>query len=178
MKLDQITVKKDEYYTPKYAIDPILRYIPSGSCVWCPFDLECSNFVLMLRAHGCEVVCTHIAEGSDFFELDIECDYIISNPPYSLKNEVFTRLFSLNRPFAMLVGVVGLFESQLRFDLFRSNPFEILYLNRRVAFFEDYSGDQKASLNPPFSSVFLTSRVLPDQIQFAEINKKTARCTL
>ena len=43
-----------------------------------------------------------------------ECDYIISNPPYSLKNEVFERLFVLGKPFAMLVGVVGVFESQTR----------------------------------------------------------------
>lgn len=41
-----------------------------------------------------------------------ECDYIISNPPYSVKGEVLERLFNIGIPFAMLVGVVGLFESQ------------------------------------------------------------------
>lgn len=48
----------------------------------------------------------------------------------------------------MLVGVVGLFESQERFEMFRDNPFEIMYLNRRVAYFKNYT-EQKPSLNPP-----------------------------
>jgi hypothetical protein len=100
-----------------------------------------------------------------------ECDYIVSNPPYSIKAEVFERLFSIGKPFAMLVGVVGLFESQRRFDMFKQNDFEIMYLNRRVSYFESYE-DQKPALNPPFSSVYITSGVLPKQIVFEEIDKK------
>ena len=76
-----------------------------------------------------------------------ECDYIISNPPYSLKGDVLQRLFDIGKPFAMLVGVVGLFESQKRFEMFRDNDFEIMYMNRRVAYFKDYA-EQKPSLNP------------------------------
>ena len=30
MKLDTITVKKDEYYTPDYAVAPILEFVPAG----------------------------------------------------------------------------------------------------------------------------------------------------
>lgn len=171
MKLDEITVKKDEYYTPPYAVKPILHYIPRGATVWCPFDTEDSFFVKMLRLHGCNVIATHLDNGEDFFDLNVECDYIISNPPYSLKNEVLEKLFNLGAPFAMLIGVVGIFESQHRFGLFRDNRFEIMYLNKRVSFFEDYA-DQKPALNPPFSSVYITSKVLPEKICFAEIDKK------
>lgn len=99
-----------------------------------------------------------------------KCDYIISNPPYSLKGEVFERLFQLNIPFAMLVGVVGLFESQKRFKMFREHDFEIMYLNRRVSYFKNYA-DQKPSLNPPFSSVYVCKGMLPKQIIFEEIQK-------
>lgn len=70
----------------------------------------------------------------------------------------------------MLVGVVGLFESQKRFEMFKNHKFEILYLNRRVAYFKDYN-EQKPSLNPPFSSVYICSGMLPEQIMFEEINK-------
>ena len=83
-----------------------------------------------------------------------KCDYIISNPPYSLKGQVFERLFQLGIPFAMLVGVVGLFESQKRFAMFRDHDFEIMYLNKRIAYFKSYE-EQKPSLNPPFSSVYV-----------------------
>ena len=70
----------------------------------------------------------------------------------------------------MLVGVVGLFESQKRFDMFKNNDFEIMYLNRRVSYFKDYN-DEKPSLNPPFSSVYLCSKILPNKIVFEEIKK-------
>lgn len=126
----------------------------------------------MLRAQGNKVICTHIDNGQDFFTTLVpQCDMIISNPPYSVKTEVLERLFEIGKPFAMLVGVVGLFESQRRFDMFKNNEFEIMYLNRRVAYFKDYA-DQKPSLNPPFSSVYVCHKMLPKQIVFEEIQKK------
>lgn len=99
-----------------------------------------------------------------------DCDYIISNPPYSVKGKVMERLFEIGKPFAMLVGVVGLFESQHRFELFKNNEFEIMYMNKRVSYFKDYK-EQKPSLNPPFSSVYICSGILPKQIVFEEISK-------
>ena len=32
----------------------------------------------------------------------------------------------------MLVGVVGLFESQRRFTMFANNTFEIMYMNKHI----------------------------------------------
>lgn len=77
----------------------------------------------------------------------------------------------MNLPFAMLVGVVGLFESKRRFNLFKNNEFEIMYFDKRVSYFKNYD-DQKPSLNPPFSSVYLCHNMLEDKIVFKEINKK------
>ena len=172
MKMDKVAGSgNDEFYTPEYAVAPILKYIPMDSTVWYPFDTEDSHFVKMLQARGNTVIATHLESGHDFFTYQPESyDYIISNPPYSLKNEVFERLFSINKPFAMLVGVVGLFESQKRFDLFKGHEFEIMYMNRRVAYFKSFT-EQKPSLNPPFSSVYLTRWVLPKPIVFEEIKK-------
>ena len=123
-----------------------------------------------MRKRGYEVVATHIENGQDFFETDIECDYIVSNPPYSKKTEVLDRLFKMGKPFAMLVGVVGLFESKTRFEMFRDSSFEIMYFNKRISYFQDYS-DEKPSLNPPFSSVYVCHGILPKQIVFEEIGK-------
>ena len=170
MKLDKVANSgNDEFYTPKYAVEPLLKYIKPCK-VWCPFDTEESLIVGGLAQHGCEVVHTHIDQGSDFFDTTRPCDLIVSNPPYSIKGKVFDRLFSLGKPFAMLVGVVGLFESQSRFNLFKDNPFEIMYLNKRVSYFKSYK-DQRPSLNPPFSSVWVTSQVLPSRIVFETIQK-------
>lgn len=80
------------------------------------------------------------------------------------------RLFDLNKPFAMLVGVVGLFESQKRFQMFKENQFEIMYMNKRVSYLRSYD-EQKPSMNPPFSSVYVCHHILPQQIVFEEIKK-------
>lgn len=172
MKLDKVANSgNDEFYTPMYAINPIAKYIKPKSVIWCPFDEKQSLFVKKFESEGHNVIATHINAREDFFEYPVpECDYIISNPPYSLKGEVLSRLFKIGKPFAMLVGVVGLFESQKRFEMFRDNAFEILYMNRRVAYFKDYN-EQKPSLNPPFSSVYICRGILPVQIVFEEIEK-------
>jgi hypothetical protein len=159
----------DEFYTPFYAIEPLLKYVACDKLVWCPFDTQDSLIVKALRARGNTVMATHLSTGNDFFATHFACDVIISNPPYSLKGQVFERLFSLGIPFAMLVGVVGLFESQRRFEMFATHPFEIMYLNKRVAYFKSYT-EKKPSLNPPFSSVWLTQNVLPKQIVFEHVD--------
>lgn len=95
-----------------------------------------------LGGGGHHVINTHLEMGEigDFFKCKVpECDYIISNPPYSLKGEVFARLFEIGKPFAMLVGVVGLFEGNKRFTMFSSNDFEIMYFDKRIAYFKDYA---------------------------------------
>ena len=172
MKMDKVAGSgNDEYYTLAYAVTPIMKYLKPNSTIWCPFDTSESLYVKLLRASGHSVVHTHIQDGVDFFHAKIpECDYIISNPPYSIKYEVFKRLFEIGKPFAMLVGVVGLFESQKRFNLFANNKFEIMYFNKRVAYLAAYT-DDKPQLNPPFSSVYLSSGILPNQIVFEEIEK-------
>ena len=57
--------KNDECYTPHYGVTPILKYIPEGKIVWCPFDKEDSEFVKQIRE---PVVYSHIDTGQDFFE--------------------------------------------------------------------------------------------------------------
>lgn len=172
MKMDKVASSHcDEYYIPVYAITPLLKYLKQYTTIWCPFDTEESNYVKIFRLAGFNVITTHINNGQDFFEMDCpKCDYIISNPPYTKKTEVLERLFELDIPFAMLLGVVGLFESQKRFEIFKNNKFEIMYFNKRISFFQDYI-TQKIKINPPFSSVYICHNILDKQIVFEYINK-------
>lgn len=175
MKMDIVAGSgNDEFYTPNYAILPLVKYLNLNNYykIHCPFDTEESNYYKLLSDNGFEVKTSHIQNGEDFFEQDFSwCDVIISNPPYSLKAEVFEKLFRLNKPFAMLVGVVGLFESSKRFNMFKNNNFEIMYFDKRISYFKNYQ-DQKPSLNPPFSSVYICNNLLNNKIVFEEINKK------
>lgn len=67
MKMDLVAGSgNDEFYTPGYAIDPIIKYIKKPAKVWCPFDTEESQFVKKLRQNGNTVIATHIKDGNDF----------------------------------------------------------------------------------------------------------------
>lgn len=172
LKVDEVCNKQDEYMTPFYAIKPIAKYIKPNSTIWCPFDVDASYYVQYFRKLGHTVINTHKVNGGDFFSIEPpQCDYIISNPPYSVKTEVLVRLFEYDIPFAMLVGVVGLFESQPRFHMFKDNKFEIMYFNKRVRYMSDYTSG-KITAQPPFSSVYVCHNMLPQQIVFEEISTK------
>ena len=158
----------DEWYTPDYAVYPIIKYIPKGSIVWCPFDTKESNFVKILNKEGYKVINTHIDNGEDFFSIDIpNCDYIISNPPYSIRNDILTKLFEINKPFAMLMNTNGIFDSQVRWKLFKENQFGLIYLNKRVNYMKEYGVKEKSA--PPFQSAYITHNMVTDRIVFEEI---------
>lgn len=162
--------KNDEYFTPLYAIKPITKFIKQNSTIWCPFDTKDSLYVKHLRELGHAVINTHISNGEDFFDIDVpKCDYIISNPPFSKKAQVLERLFNIGIPFAMLVGDLGLFASKKKYEMFKNNKFELMYLDKRVSYFNENIGDK---MNPPFLSIYVCSNVLPKQIVFEEIDKK------
>ena len=46
----------DEKYTPGYGVLPIIKYIPEGKIVWCPFDTKRSEFVQKFKDAGFHVV--------------------------------------------------------------------------------------------------------------------------
>lgn len=157
--------KKDEWYTPKEAIYPILKYIKPNSTIWCPFDTNDSNYVKIFKNHGHKVINTHISNNQDFFTMDVpDCDYIISNPPFSIRTEVFKKLFSIGLPFAMIMNTNGLFDSKIRWNLFKNNNFTLIYLKGRVNYMEKYNEKPKSS--PPFQSAYVCSKISDKQILF------------
>lgn len=161
--------KNDEYYTPSYAIYPILKHLKPNSTVWCPFDKECSNYVKVFKENGFNVIYGHIETGEDFFDVDIpKCDYIISNPPYSLKGEVFKRLYETGIPFAMLINFQGIFDHRERFEMFKNNRVEILWLSPRVNYTKP--NEYKTS-GVPFQSGYLCSNIFNEKLNFDSLDK-------
>ena len=100
--------KNDECYTPYYGVEPILEYIPKDSIVWCPFDTKESEFVKQISKTN-KVVFSHIKNGQDFLVYEPKkWDIIISNPPFTNKREFFKRALSFNKPFALIMTILGL----------------------------------------------------------------------
>ena len=81
---------------------------------------------------------------------------------------MYERLFKLGKPFAMLVGMNGLFDSKKRFGMFRENGCQILVLNGRTKFIGRQDGK---SLQPPFQTIYVCWNLLPQTIMFEEDEK-------
>ena len=114
--------ENNELYTPLYAVNPILKYIPKDKIIWCPFDEEWSAFYRRLKEEGYNVVRSSLKDGQDFFTYEPnKWDMIVSNPPFSSKDKVLERLYSFKKPFAILLQlnllVTNLYKNmQLQMD--------------------------------------------------------------
>lgn len=162
--------KNDEYYTPSYAVVPLLKYLKGGCAIWCPFDTDDSNYVRVLKENGFTVINSHISTGGDFFNMEVpECDCIVSNPPYSLKGEVFKRLYEIGKPFAMLINFQGLFDHKERFELFKTHRIELMYLSPRVSYIKPDNPNETSGV--PFQSGYACSGIVDNQIVFEYIHK-------
>lgn len=162
--------KNDEYYTPAYAVYPIMKHLKKKSTIWCPFDKKESQFVQVLSRNDFDVIYGHIETGQDFFKVEApECDYIISNPPYSLKGEVFKRLYEIGKPFAMLINFQGIFDGKDRFEMFKNNKVEMLWLSPRVNYIRP---NENSPSSVPFQSGYLCSGIFENELNFEYVDKK------
>lgn len=65
-------------------------------------------------------------------------DYIISNPPYSIKNQILKHLYKLGIPFAMLMPLTTL-ETMKRQEIFKKNGLDLILFDKRVNFIKNKS---------------------------------------
>lgn len=170
------TVESDECYTPKYAIKPIIKYLKAKGYkkIWCPFDLDHSLYVRVLKDEGFTVINTHKETNEDFFTFDInkeDYDCIVSNPPFSLSYEVLKHLYELNKPFAVLLPINKI-QSKERTPLFVENSLELLVFDKRICFYRDGNYDKVIS-GCSFASGYFCKDVLPEKLicEILEENK-------
>ena len=150
----------DENYTLDYGVEPILKYIPKGAIVWCPFDTEDSEFVKQISKTN-EVVYSHIRSGQDFFEYEPpKWDILISNPPFKNKRKFFERALSFNKPFALLMTNTWLNDSAPK-QLFKDKELQLLMFEQRMKF-KNIDGEILNKIT--FSSSYYCWNFLPKQI--------------
>jgi len=127
----------DEIYTPAYALKPLLPFIPKGThYVWEPCWGQ-GHMAKHLRDAGFTVV----GEPWENFLTDIKYSpsIIITNPPYSNKDDFIARAYELEIPFAFLLPLTAL-EGQRRGKLYREHGIQLIIPNRRVNFITPNGG--------------------------------------
>lgn len=163
--------KFDEIYTPDYAIKPLLKYIPKKITIWECCDFGESQITKLLKEHGCSVISTGKKE--NFFEYNPKEDFdmIITNPPYSLKDEFIKKCYEWNKPFCLLLPITSL-EGKTRGEMFREKGIEVLVFDGRVQFMENMIQDyNKKKSGNWFNTSWFCYKVLPKQLIFEKLIK-------
>ena len=159
----------DECMTPYYAVDPLVKYIPKGKKIWCPFDKAWSAFVQILKKDNI-VLYSHIDEGQDFFNYQPDdFDLIISNPPFSVKDQVLERCYTLGKPFALLLPVNSI-QGKKRVKMFQAYGLELLIFDTRINYHTRGNSERTAKANH-FGSAYLCRGILPKPIIFESLEK-------
>lgn len=124
--------ESDEVFTPEEVTDTLLPFLSPEKTYYEATSGSSLNIVKGLTSRGIDI---RPSKGKDFFECSEEdvFDGIITNPPYSKKDEFIRHCYSLKKPFALLLPVSA-FQGQARGFMFLRNGISALVLNRRVDF--------------------------------------------
>ena len=135
-------VESDYYPTPPEVTEALLHELelPSGTRIWEPACGE-GHMANVFKAHGLAVTATDIQDqgygvgGTDFLTTEpVECDWIITNPPFSLAEQFIRRCAEMNKPFALLLKS-QYWHARSRMPLFREcQPTLVLPLTWRPDF--------------------------------------------
>lgn len=103
--------KSDFYETPEECTVALIEFLglDKDKVIWEP-ACGCGAITNVLKDHGYKVISTDINDyGSQDELLDFlssetkECDWIITNPPFSLSEQFIKKCISIKKPFALLL---------------------------------------------------------------------------
>ena len=157
----------DLYFTPACMVEPVIPHLRKWAGVFaaverrkpivlCPFDTEDSEYVHAFS--GLDFIeCLkygHVDTGQDFFEYDYgEWDVCVSNPPFSRKMEVFERLDSTGKPWALLMNTMILNYNVVN-EYFSRQEYEM----QRLVFTKKMTFDGRTSA---FNSSYICREFMP-----------------
>lgn len=119
----------DYYPTPEDATQALIDYlrIPKSRVIW---ECACGEGFMaeVFKSNGYQVISTDLNSygyedvTENFLESKgKECDWIITNPPFSLAEQFIRKCIEFHKPFAMLLKS-QYWHSKKRLPLFRQHP--------------------------------------------------------
>ena len=118
--------KTDEWYTPLETVKTMLKVFPPkrGDHICLPFDTKKSNFYKVITK-------------------DYEYDYLITNPPYSNKDEIIERCIESGKPCVLVLPIESL-GGVKRHALYKKTNIAIYVPTKRIKFISEDGEDSKA----------------------------------
>jgi hypothetical protein len=152
------TPYNDDFYTHPSALQCLIPYLPKSKVYW-EVAWGRGDLAAELKKIG-KVV------GSakwDFITVEPpKFDIIVSNPPYSLRDQFLARAYALGKPFAFLLPVESLVGAARR-TLFTEFGVQLLVPSRRIHFIST----DGAEFQPTFATAWFCWRLLPADLLFA-----------
>lgn len=115
--------KADFYPTPPDVTIALLKFmgLPKETVIWEPACGE-MDMVSVMKSEGYSVIATDLKYGQDFLTMpERECDWIITNPPFSAADKFIARCAAHRKPFALLLKS-QYWHAKKRYDLFQKVP--------------------------------------------------------
>lgn len=124
----------DELYTPAEATEMVIPFIPDDvKTIWEPTSNISNAIVEVLEGAGYKVI---YGTGDFFLDHTFNYDMIITNPPYTLKDDFLEKCYGTGKPFMLLLPTTAL-EGKKRSSMYRPNGIDLLIPNKRFNFMKE-----------------------------------------
>ena len=135
--------KSDEWYTKPETVALMysLLDIPSGKTIMCPFDTNMSYFVIQGQSDDQKVLFGI----TDWLTSEYEYDYLITNPPFSIKDDVIEKCLKSGKPSALILPIDAL-GGKRRHELYAKYGYPTIYIpTRRINYISFNAVETKAN---------------------------------
>lgn len=142
----------DEWYTSQETVNKAIELLNPNpnSLILCPFDSKNSLFVKTLEVMEHSVIYAI----DDFIDGQFRlCDYIITNPPFSIKDKVIKKVYEYGVK-AVLIMPIDALGGVKRHEMYREYGYPSVYVPaRRISYFDESGQLRKGS---SFHSVIMS----------------------
>lgn len=132
--------RTDEWYTPLAIVEKCYELLGTRykSTVLCPFDTQASKFV----EWGQKTNHTVLYGMTDYLDRHYEHDYLITNPPFSLKDKIIEKVLKESKPTALVLPLDSL-GGVRRHKLWKEYGYPSVYVpTKRMRFIDSTTEDR------------------------------------
>lgn len=141
----------DEWYTDQPTVDKCLELLnpTNGSTVICPFDSSDSLFVKTLLNNNYKVIYNI----TDYLTGNYEYDYLVTNPPFSIKDTVIEKVYESGKRSVLILPLDSL-GGVKRHSLYQHYEYPHIYIPTRRVNYYDQTWKKREGSN--FHSIIMT----------------------